>query len=110
MTTHYKVIRPATPADLDSPSTIAQILRMIPHEGCVTFEQFKKTGRSRADGGVKHACSTGVLKRISPHERVSWLDSVQFWCTQFNESGHKNSKPGHGTENAYLNYISKFNE
>ena len=110
MTTHYKVMRPVTPADLDSPSTIAQILRMIPHEGYVTFEQFKKTGRSRADRGVKHACSIGVLKRISPHERVLGLDSVKFWCTQLNKSGHKNSKPGHGTKNAYLNHISKFDE
>ena len=110
MTTHYKVMRPVTPADLDSPSTIAQILRMIPHEGYVTFEQFKKTDRSRADRGVKHACSIGVLKRISPHERVLGLDSVKFWCTQLNKSGHKNSKPGYGTKNAYLNHISKFDE
>ena len=108
MTTYYKVLRPVEQSDLNAPPSIAQVLRMIPPEGCVTFKHFKDAGKGRAVIGIRHACSNGILERISPYERVLGLDSVKFWCTQLDEPGHKNSTPRYGTKQAYLSYISKF--
>ena len=110
MTTYYKVLRPVGPADLDAPPKIVQVLKMIPPDGCVTFEQLKNTDRNRASNGIKHACSIGILERISPYDFVLRLDSVRFWCTQLNESGHKNTTSKYGTKQAYLRYLSKFDE
>ena len=110
MTTHYKVLRPVEPADLVAPSRIVEILRMIPPDGYVTFEHFKTTGKDRAARGIVHACSIGILDRVSPCERVLNLDSVKFWRTQLNESGYKNSPSEHGTKNSYLRGLSKFDK
>ena len=110
MTTHYEVLRPVTPADLHTCSTYAEILKSLPSHGYVTFEMFRhidKTGSTRC---MAYACSRGILKRISPHERILQLDSVKFWVTQLNKSGHKNSVSKHGTKPLYLQGLSRFDE
>ena len=109
MTTYYKILRPVEPADLDTSPGIAEVLGMIPHEGYVTFEHFKSAGKSKAENGIRYARSHKILQRVSPYGRVLELDSVKFWCTQLNESGHKNSKTEQGTRRLYLNGLSKFN-
>ena len=109
MTTYYKILRPVEPADLDTSPGIAEVLGMIPHEGYVTFEHFKSAGKSKAENGIRYARSHKILQRVSPYGRVLELDSVKFWCTQLNESGHKNSKTEQGTRKLYLNGLSKFN-
>ena len=110
MTTHYRVSRPVTPADLDARPGIAGVLKMIPPRGYVTFEQFKHVGKDRAGRGVAHARAIGVLERVPPHERILNLDSVKFWCTQLNEPGHKNTSPDHSTRQLYLGGLSKLND
>ena len=110
MTTHYEVLRPITPADLHTCSTYVEILKSLPLHGYVTFEMFRhidKTGSTRC---MAYACSRGILKRISPHERILKLDSVKFWVTQLNKSGHKNSVSKHGTRPLYLQGLSRFDE
>ena len=110
MTTHYEVLRPITPADLHTCSTYVEILKSLPLHGYATFEMFRhidKTGSTRC---MAYACSRGILKRISPHERILKLDSVKFWVTQLNKSGHKNSVSKHGTRPLYLQGLSRFDE
>ena len=36
------------------------------------------------------------------------LNSVQFWCTQFEEPGYKHTAPQHNTRTSYLGSLSKF--
>ena len=108
MTTYYKVLRPVTPADLDTRPRFVEVLKLIPSQGHVTSELFRHLGKSRASKGITHACSRGILKRISPHDQILGLNSVKFWLTQLNESGHKNSISKNGTKSLYLQGLSKF--
>ena len=108
MTTYYKVLRPVTPADLDTRPRFVEVLKLIPSQGHVTSELFRHLGKSRASKGITHACSCGILKRISPHDQILGLNSVKFWLTQLNESGHKNSISKNGTKSLYLQGLSKF--
>ena len=108
MTMYYKILRPVEQSDLNSSPKIVQILKMIPSDGYVTFEHFKDAGRHTAVRGIRHACSNGILKKVPPYEHVLGLDSVKTWRTHLNESGHKNSRPGHGTKQVCLRYLSKF--
>ena len=108
MTTYYEVLRPVTPADLDTRPRFVEVLKLIPSQGHVTSELFRHLGKSRASKGITHACSRGILKRISPHDQILGLNSVKFWLTQLNESGHKNSISKNGTKLLYLQGLSKF--
>ena len=108
MTTYYKIMRPVEPKDLDASPGIAEILKMIPSGGCVTFEHFKSAGNTRAKSGIRYARQHGILQKISPYDSVLSLDSVKFWLTQLNESGHKNSTSRYGTKQMYLHGLSKF--
>ena len=108
MTTHYEVLRPVEPADLDTHARFIKVLKAIPPGGYVTFEQFRRFEKNHAVGGLGHACLRGILKRVSPHERILKLNSVQFWCTQFEEPGYKHITPQHNTRASYLGSLSKF--
>ena len=110
MTTYYKVLRPVGPADLNTSPMLVEVLRMIPSEGYVKCDHFKSMGTGRASKGLTHARSKGMLRRVSPHERVMKMESVRFWCTQFHGSGHKNTVPTHGTRELYLRAITKLNK
>ena len=101
MTTYYEVLRPVIPADLDTRQRFVEVLKLIPSQGHVTSELFRHLGKSRASKGITHACSRGI-KRISPHDQILGLNSVKFWLTQLNESGHKNSISKNGTKSLYL--------
>ena len=108
MTTHYEVLRPVTPADLDTHQRFVEVLKLIPSQGHVTSELFRHLGKNCASKGITHACSCGILRRVSPHEQILGLNSVKFWRTQLNESGHKNSISKNGTKMLYLQGLSKF--
>ena len=110
MTTYYKVLRPITSADLGAPARIVKVLKLIPQDGYVTFERFRHLGSSRAAKGLAHACSIGILKRVPPHERIMKLNSVKFWLTQLNDSGHRNTPFRSGTKQSYVDRIAKFDE
>ena len=110
MTSHYKVLRQVTPSDLDTHPRFVKVLKAIPPDGYVTFERFRHIEKDRASHGISHACSVGILERISPHERVLKLDTVQFWLTQLNDSGHKNTTSSRGTKPLYIAMIAKFDE
>ena len=110
MTSYYKVLRPVEPADLDAPPRIVEILEMIPPDGYVTSEHFKTADKNRAVKGIMHACSSWILKRVSPYERIRGLNSVEYWRTQLNESGYKNSTSKYGTRQLYLRSLSRFDE
>ena len=108
MTTYYSVLRPVTQADLDTAPGMAEVLKMIPPNGTITFEQFRHLKNGRAGRGLAHACSIGVLKRVSPHERILGLDTVKFWLTQLNKPGFKNLASKDGTMRTYLGLVAKF--
>ena len=110
MTTYYEVLRQVTPEDLDTHPRFVRVLKIIPQDGYVTFEAFKHIGKYRASHGIAHACSVGILKRVSPCERVLRQDSVKFWITQLNKPGHKNMTSFGGTRPLYLEAISKFDK
>ena len=74
----------------------------------MTFEHFKSAGNTRAKSGIRYARQHGILQKISPYDSVLSLDSVKFWLTQLNESGHKNSTSRYGTKQMYLHGLSKF--
>ena len=93
MTTYYKILRQVEPEDLDTSPGIAEVLGMIPSEGYVTFEHFKGAGKTKAKRGAQHTRSHGILQIILPYDSVLSLDSVKFWLTQLNESGHKTAHP-----------------
>ena len=109
MTTYYKILRQVEPEDLNTSLGIVRVLKMIPPDGYVTSEHFKNAGEGRAYRGIRYAYSRGIIKRISPYEHALSLSTVKFWCTQLNESGHKNSTTEHGTKKLYLHGLSKFN-
>ena len=109
MITYYKILRQVEPEDLDTSPGIAEVLGMIPSDGYVTFEHFKGAGKTKAKSGIQYARSHGIPQRISPYDSVLNLDSVKFWLTQLNESGHKNSISKYGTKKMYLHGLSKFN-
>ena len=109
MTTYYKVLRQVEPEDLNTGPGIVRVLKMIPPDGYVTSEHFKNAGEGRAYRGIRYAYSRGIIKRVSPYEHALSLSTVKFWCTQLNESGHKNSTTEHGTKKLYLHGLSKFN-
>ena len=108
--TNYKVLRPVTPADLDTRPGLIEALKLIPPEGYVTSTVFKHLEKHRARRGMAHACSIGVLKIVSPHDRVLKLDSVRVWCAQLNESGHKNMQSESNTRIAYLGKLTRLDE
>ena len=54
------------------------------------------------------ARALGIIRRASPHERVTDLDNVRFWITQLNDSGHKNTDPRSSTKHLYLGALAKF--
>ena len=110
MTTYYEVLRPVEQADLDTQPAIAEVLRMIPPEGHVTFDHLKHVGTKRAGRGLSYACSVGILKRVTPYELVLKIDSIKFWLTQLNDSGHKNIKAPSSTKKLYLTRITDFNK
>ncbi len=110
MTTYYEVLRPVEQSDLDAHPGYADMLALVPPRGHATSELFRHAGKDRASKGIACACSLGILKRVSPHARILQLDSVRFWCTQFNESGHVNTAPRHSTRELYLSAVSKFDE
>ena len=110
MTSYYEVLRPVTPADLDAPPSIAEVMKLIPQSGTVTFEAFRHLGKDRATRGLGHARKVGVLGRISPNDRIMNLESVKFWLTQFNKSGFKNLASPSGTALAYVRLLAKFDE
>ena len=103
MTTYYKVLCRAGPTELETTSKLVKILRMIPPDGHVVFEHFRDACNHTAVRGVKHACSIGILVRIQPHDRLLGLDSIKFWRTQINESGHRHSQSP-DAEDVYLSY------
>ena len=69
MTTYYKVLRLVEPADLNISPRIVWVLRMIPPDGCITFEHFTNADKNLVGSGIRHACSNGILKR-SHHTSV----------------------------------------
>ena len=110
MTTHYEVLRSVEQADLNTQPNVIEVLKSIPPDGYVTFEWFKRFRKGRVSRGLAHACSRGILRRVSPYERVMMLDSVKFWCTQLNDPGHKNTAANHSTKQLYLRGIFRFDE
>ena len=107
MTTYYEILRPVTPADLDANPRFVEVLKMIPSGRYVTRNHFNNLETNRAHRGLACACSCGILKRISPYDRVLKLKSVKFWCTQINKPGFKNMTSKSGTKLLYLDAISK---
>ena len=110
MTAYYKVLRPVEPADLDVPTRLVKVLKSIPWQGHMTSEHLEHMNKDHVRGGITHALSRGILKRILSHERILVLDSVKFWCTQLNDSGYKNSTSKNGTRYIYLRGLFKFDE
>ena len=96
--------------DLDTRSRFVAVLELIPPDGRVTFGTFQHLGSSRATKGLAHACSIGVLRRVSPHDRILGLDPVKFWLTQLNDPGHRNTHSRSGTKESYLGKLSRFDE
>ena len=107
MTTYYEILRPVTPADLDANPRFAEVLKMIPSGRYVTRNHFNNLETNRVYRGLTHACSCGILKRVSPYDRVLKMESVKFWCTQINKPGFKNMTSKSGTKPLYLDAISK---
>ena len=89
MSANYEILRPVTPADLDVNPRFVKILKMIPREGHVTRDQFKSLETNAVNKCMIYAVSSGILKRVLIYERVLKLESVKFWCTQFNKTSHK---------------------
>ena len=110
MTTYYEVLRPVTPADLATSKRFAELLKLIPPDGYIKSSLFKDIERNRRTDGIAYACSQAIIKRVSPHERILKLDSVKFWVTQLNESGHKNTSASHSTKQLYMEKINHFDE
>ena len=104
------MLRPVTAKDLEAHPKFADVLELIPSDGHVTFEVFRRVGADHATYGVARACSIGVLKRMPPHWRIMDLESVKFWATQLNDPGHKNVEAKRGTKYSYLNKLAKFDE
>ena len=110
MTSYYEVLRPVEQADLDAHPGFADVFAAIPRQGIATFEMCRDIEKDHASRGMSLARTRGILKRVSPYHRILELDSVKFWQTQLNESGHRNMTPRHSTRELYLGGISKFDE
>ena len=110
MTTYYKILRTVTPVDLIKHPSFVELLKTIPSDGHVARDHFKNIEKFRITDGLRYACSVGILKRISPYERVSNLESVKFWCTQLNGSGFRNSVSQSDTKLTYLRPLAKLND
>ena len=110
MTANYEILRPVTPADLDVNPRFVKILKMIPREGHVTRDQFKSLETNAVNKCMLYAVSSGILKRVLIYERVLKLESVKFWCTQFNKTSHKRTSSNGSTKKIYLRAIAKFDE
>ena len=110
MTANYEILRPVTPADLDVNPRFVKILKMIPREGHVTRDQFKSLETNAVNRCMIYAVSSGILKRVLIYERVLKLESVKFWCTQFNKTSHKRTSSNGSTKKIYLRAIAKFDE
>ena len=110
MTSYYEVLRPVAQADLDASPRFAKVLELIPREGYVTLGLFMHLGRKTASGGMTRACAVGILKRVPPYARIMKLDSVKFWCTQINDSGHRNTPKIHNTRRLYLGSVARLDE
>ena len=110
MTAYHKVLRTVTPADLETGPRFAELLRLIPPDGYIKSSLFKDIERNRRSASIAYACSRGIIKRVTLHDRVLQMDSVRFWCTQLNDSGHKNTATTHGTKQSYMEKISNLNE
>ena len=78
MTTYYKILRTVTPADFIKHPSFVELLKTIPSDGHVARDHFKNIEKFRITDGLRYACSIGILKRVSPYERVSNLESVKF--------------------------------
>ena len=109
MTTHYKILRTVTPDDLDTRPRFVEVLKIMPSEGYVTRNHFKNIEKNHITRGLMHACSIGILQRVSPHDQVLNLESVKFWCTQLNDSNLKNTVSPSDTRKLYLNALSRLN-
>ena len=110
MNANYEILRPVTPADLDVNPRFVKILKMIPREGHVTRDHFKSLETNDVNRCMTYAFSSGILKRVLMYERVLKFESVKFWCTQFNKTGHKRTSPNGSTKKMYLRVIAKFDE
>ena len=110
MISYYEVLCPVEQADLDAHPGFADVFAAIPRQGIATFEMCRDIEKGHASRGMSLARNRGILKRISPYHRILQLDSVKFWQTQLNESGHRNMTPRHGTRELYLGGLSKFDE
>ena len=110
MSANYEILRPVTPADLDVNPRFVKILKMIPREGHVTRDQFKSLETNAVNKCMLYAVSSGILKRVLIYERVLKLESVKFWCTQFNKTSHKRTSSNGSTKKIYLRAIAKFDE
>ena len=110
MSANYEILRPVTPADLDVNPRFVKILKMIPREGHVTRDHFKSLETNDVNRCMIYAFSSGILKRVFLYERVLKFESVKFWCTQFNKTGHKRTSPNGSTKKMYLRVIAKFDE
>ena len=62
MTTYYSVLRPVTKADLDAAPGIVEVLKMIPSDGTVTFEQFRHLKNGRAGRGLRTRVPSGCSR------------------------------------------------
>ena len=110
MTATYEILRPVAPADLDVNPRFVKILKMIPHEGHVTRDHFKSFETNDVNRCMTYAFSSRILRRVFLYERILKLESVKFWCTQFNKTGHKRTSPNGSTKKMYLRAIAKLDE
>ena len=110
MTTYYKVLRTVKSSDLVKRPSFAGLLNIIPPDGYVTRDHFRDIEEYHITNGLGHACSIGVLKRVSPFEIILHMESVRFWCTQINDSNLKNTVAKTDTRRLYLRTLSRLNE
>ena len=107
---NYEILRPVTPADLDVNPRFVKILKMMPREGHVARDRFKSLETNDVNRCITYAFSSGILRRVFMYERILKLESVKFWCTQFNKTGHKRISPNGSTKKMYLRAIAKLDE
>ena len=108
--TTCEILRPVTPADLDIPPRLVNVLKSLPRQGRITSEHFQHMRKDRVSRGATHALSRGILRRILLYEQTLKLDSVKFWCTQFNKSGYKNLTTTSNTKSLYLRGLDRLNK
>ena len=74
----------------------------------MTRDHFRDLETGHVSKSLAYASSSGILEKVPPYERVLKLESVRFWCTQLNKSGHRRTSPICGTKQLYLSAIVKF--